>query len=230
MNVVVVDDDQGIVSTLTAIFQVTWPNAKVFTSNSGKPVRQLVEKCKPDVIILDVGLPDISGFELIKQIRTISEAPILVLSVHGSETDIVTGLENGANDYLTKPFKSLELMARVKALVRKPKNRDENLAAYGLVKFGSSIRDVVYKGRAVSVTVNEGRVLSNLIKAGGRVVSVQELADDLWHRTDRSSIEELKTYVYRLRLKLEDEPHHPKLILSKPGVGYYLSREEEPVQ
>jgi DNA-binding response OmpR family regulator len=227
MNIVVVDDDQGIVSTLTAIFQVTWPNAKVFTSNLGKPAIPLVGRCKPEVIILDVGLPDISGLDLIKQIRAISQAPILVLSVHGSETDIVTGLENGANDYLTKPFKSLELMARVKALVRNTKGSDENLASYGQLKFGSSIRDVIYKGRSISVTVNEGKVLSNLIKAGGRVVSIHELADDLWHRTDKSSIEELKTYVYRLRLKLEDEPHHFKLILSKPGVGYYLSTEGE---
>ena len=119
MKVLVIEDDQGIVEAISLAFQIRWPEAKLISTHLGEKGVAMVESEKPDVVILDLGLADISGFEVLKQIRLFSDVAVLILTVRAEEADIVKGLEWGADDYMTKPFRQLELLSRVKALTRR---------------------------------------------------------------------------------------------------------------
>jgi two-component system KDP operon response regulator KdpE len=228
MKVLLIDDDAGIIDFITTIFKIGWPEAEIISAQSGRHGIELTASEDPSVVILDLGLPDISGFQVLEEIRCFSAVPVLILSVRGEEADIVRGLSLGADEYVQKPFRQLELLARVKALCR----RDERVTevhdlSFGKLSFSKSIRDIIYKKKSVIVTVTEGRILSRLVAARGDVVSSTELARAAWGNTKGTTMaENLKSYIYRLRQKLEEDPTHPTLILSKPGVGYFLANSD----
>jgi DNA-binding response OmpR family regulator len=119
MKILVIEDDQQIVEAITLAFQIRWPEAKLVSTQQGEKGIELVESEKPDIVILDLGLPDINGYDVLKQIRMFSDIPILILTARTEESDIVKGLEWGADDYMIKPFHQLELLSRIKALTRR---------------------------------------------------------------------------------------------------------------
>lgn len=229
MKILVIEDDSGIVNFITTIFKIGWPEVEVISTPLGRQGVELAASEAPAVIILDLGLPDINGFQVLEEVRRFSTVPVLILSVRGEEEDVVRGLSLGADEYIQKPFRQLEFLARVRALLRRDKTAETGVTSFDELRFGKTARDVLYKGREVTVTLTEGHILSRLMSARGEVVSSAEIARAVWGDAKGAELSEnVKSYIYRLRQKLEEDPTHPRLILSKPGLGYYLAGQESP--
>ena len=228
MKVLVIEDDPEIVEAISLAFGIRWPEAELVSSRLGDRGIELVESEAPDIVILDLGLPDISGFEVLKRIRLFSIVPIIILTVSAEESHIVKGLEWGADDYIVKPFRQLELMARAKAVLRRQVPREEEaLVVYGLLRFDPSTYQVVYDEREISLTRTEGLIMHDLIRQAGHVVSHSSLAETVWGVEYPGAIDSLKVHIRRLREKLEVDPSHPQLVLTKAGIGYFLARPDE---
>jgi len=224
MKLLIIEDDQDIVDFITTIFHVGWPEACVLSTHLGKDGVAIVEEAKPDIVLLDLGLPDISGFEVLKHVRLFSAIPIIVVSVRGEEQDIVKGLDLGADEYITKPFRQMELLARVRSILRRHEPITEDLSvSYGPMHFGQTLLDLIYKDRQVSLTHTEARIMYTLIEGKGQVVTVSKLAKSVWGSDYGNPSESIKVYIHRLRQKLEDDIQNPRLILNKPNIGYFLS-------
>jgi two-component system, OmpR family, response regulator VicR len=225
LKVLIIEDDPQIVEAINLAFQIRWPEAKVITTSQGESGVDLVESKQPDVVILDLGLPDISGFDVLKRIRLFSSVPILILTVAAEETDKVKGLEWGADDYVTKPFKQLELLARIKALLRRQNNRiGEQPVVYGKLTFNPSTYQLTSEETDINITRTEGLIINHLMRNAGHVVTHASLAEAVWGTDYPDSAQSLKVYIRRLREKLEDDPGDPRLILTKPGIGYFLAK------
>ncbi len=227
MKVLIIENDRGIIEAVSLAFQIRWPEAKLISTNLGEEGISLVETEKPDVVILDLGLDDISGFDVLKQVRLFSSVPILILTVRADETDIVRGLEWGADDYVVKPFRQLELLSRIKALTRRqgPFNAEMPLVC-GNLRLDPATRQLFLNEKEVSLTPTEGAIISHLMKNAGRVVTHSSLAESVWGDDYPDAANSLKVYIRRLREKLETDPGHPKIILTKTGVGYQMARPD----
>lgn len=178
---------------------------------------------KPDLLILDLGLPDGNGIDLIKDLRGWSDVPVLILSARTQENDKIDALDAGADDYLTKPFSVGELRARVRALLRRRSRSGE--AASPIIEFGDvsvdlSRRVVTRHGEAVHLTPIEYRLLSTLLGHPGKVLTQRNLLREIWGPSYIESSHYLRVYVGHLRSKLEDDPTQPKHLLTETGVGY----------
>ncbi len=226
MKVLVVEDDREIVEVLTMVFGMRWPDAKLVSTNMGANGVELVESENPDVVILDLGLPDISGFDVLKQIRAFSSVPIMILTVRGEESDIVKGLEWGADDYMVKPFRQLELMSRVQALTRRtvPAVEDHPLRC-GQLRFIPRTKQLYNGETEIKITPTEGSILECLMKNKGQVVTYSDLAEGVWGENFPDPVESLRVYVRRLRQKIEADPEQPRYILNHSGVGYSLATD-----
>jgi two-component system, OmpR family, response regulator VicR len=223
MKILVIEDDQQIVEAISLAFQIRWPEAKLISTNQGEQGIDLVEKEKPDIVILDLGLPDINGYDVLKQVRLFSDIPILILTARAEESDIVKGLEWGADDYMVKPFRQLELLSRIKALTRRRSSIDtETPIAVGPLVFNPSTGQLTFHQKDISLTPTEGRILNHLMRNAGQVVTHSSLADAVWGEDYPGAVDSLKVYIRRLREKLESEPQQPQLIITKAGVGYLL--------
>lgn len=188
--------------------------------------RSLIEagNCKPDLLVLDLGLPDGDGVDLIRDLRTWSNLPILVVSARGSETDKIRALDLGADDYLTKPFGVGELLARVRALVRR-RSRAEEVApkvAFDQVEVDLTRRVVSREGQPVHLTNTEYRLLAVLVGNAGKVLTHRHLMHEVWGPDYAESGHYLRIYMSRLRQKLERDPTQPEHFLTETGVGYRL--------
>jgi two-component system response regulator VicR len=225
MKVLIIENDRGIVEAISLAFQIRWPEARLISTNLGEEGIELVETEKPDVVILDLGLDDISGFDVLKQVRLFSSVPILILTVRADETDIVRGLEWGADDYVVKPFRQLELLSRIKALTRRqgPITAETPLVC-GNLRLEPATRQLFLNEKEVNLTPTEGAIISHLMKNAGRVVTHSSLAESVWEDDYPDAANSLKVYIRRLREKLETDPSHPKIILTKTGVGYQMTR------
>jgi len=227
MKVLIIEDDQGIVDVVSMAFQIRWPEAKLVSTHLGERGIELVESENPDVVILDLGLPDMSGYEVLKQIRLFSAVPLLILTVRADEADIVKGLEWGADDYVVKPFKQLELLSRVKALTRRPASRSaESPLVCGQLQLNPTTGQLRYGEREISITPTESHILHSLMRNAGQVVTHIDLAEAVWGGDYPDAADSLKVYIHRLREKLEADPSQPQLILSKAGVGYLLVKPD----
>ena len=225
MKVLIIEDDQEIVESISLAFQIRWPEAKVISTHLGEEGIVLVESENPDVVILDLGLTDISGFEVLKQVRLFSSVPILILTVRLDEADVVKGLEWGADDYVFKPFRQLELLSRIKALTRRAGSlAEETPLVCGQLRFRPSTRQLLYNEKEITLTPTEGCVLHQLMKNAGQVVTHSRLAESLWSRDYPDARRSLKVYIRRLREKLEVDPSNPEIILTKTGIGYLLAK------
>jgi two-component system response regulator VicR len=227
MKVLIIENDRGIVEAISLAFQIRWPEARLISTNLGEEGIELVETEKPDVVILDLGLDDISGFDVLKQVRLFSSVPILILTVRADETDIVKGLEWGADDYVVKPFRQLELLSRIKALTRRqgPITAETPLVC-GNIRLDPATRQLFLNEKEVNLTPTEGAIISHLMKNAGRVVTHSSLAESVWEDDYPDAANSLKVYIRRLREKLETDPGHPKIILTKTGVGYQMTRPD----
>ncbi len=227
MKVLVIEDDQEIVEAISLAFQIRWPEAKLVSTQFGEKGVELIESENPDVVILDLGLADISGFEVLKQLRLFSAVPIIILTVRSDEADIVKGLEWGADDYMVKPFRQMELLARIKALTRRPSRFvEETPLVCGQLHFDPATRQLFYGEKEISLTANEGHILRALIENAGRPVTHSELAEAVWDADYPDAAANLKVHIRRLREKLEADPSHPQLILTKAGIGYILAKPD----
>ncbi|MBN1189552.1 MAG: response regulator transcription factor [Dehalococcoidales bacterium] len=223
MKILIIEDDQQIVEAISLAFQIRWPEAKLISTQQGEKGIELVETEMPDIVILDLGLPDINGYDVLKQIRMFSDIPILILTARTEESDIVKGLEWGADDYMVKPFRQLELLSRIKALTRRRSSSDiETPISVGALNFNPSTGQLSYKDKEISLTPTESRILHHLMRNAGQVVTHSSLADAVWGEDYPGAVDSLKVYIRRLREKLEVEPQQPQLILTKAGIGYLM--------
>ena len=223
MKILIVDDDPDVVEVVTLCFNLRWPDAQVISTSSGEEALNHVEKDKPDLVLLDIVLPDMDGFTVCKEIREFSEVPVVMLSARDSEVDKVRGLEMGADDYITKPFSHLELLARVRAVVRRYQSQlpavGETFESGGLTIDYAS-RTVTVEGKVVRLTPTEYSLLYHLSRNAGRVLPHQTLLAKVWGREYTDEVDYLKVYVRRLRQKLEGDPEAIGEIVSERGVGY----------
>jgi two-component system KDP operon response regulator KdpE len=196
----------------------------VLLAATGQEGLGLAATQSPDVIVLDIGLPDMEGHDVLHEIRTWSEVPVLMLSVRDSESEKVRALDHGANDYVTKPFGIQELMARLRVLLRQgakggqaeaPVRYDDGSLVIDLAR-----REVLLDGAPVALTRKEFAVLSLLVRHPGRVVSQQQILREVWGATHTQDTHYLRIVMGKLRLKLGDDPSTPRWLKTEPGVGY----------
>lgn len=183
---------------------------------------------KADLLIVDLGLPDGDGVDLITQVRKWSSVPIIILSARANESDKIRGLDAGADDYLTKPFGIGELLARVRAALRRqyrPRTGTGEAIAFGNVRIDSAARSVTKDGQAVHLTPTEYRLLMTLVKHAGRVVTGAQLLREVWGPAQAHNAHYVRIYTGHLRQKLEEDPAQPQYILTEPGVGYRFLTE-----
>ena len=225
MKVLIIENDRDTVEAISLAFQIRWPEAQVVSTNRGEKGIEMVESEAPDIAILELGLPDISGFEVLKGVRLFSNVPLIILTVRAEEVDIIKGLEWGADDYVVKPFRQLELLARVNALIRRhsPPGEEPPLRC-GPLHFDPSTRQLTNGEREVALTRTEGEILHHLMKNVGHVATHSRLAEAVWGTDYPGIADSLKVHIRRLREKIEADPSHPQLILTKSGVGYSLAK------
>ena len=226
MKVLVIEDDKEIVDAISLAFQIRWPEAKVISTRLGQKGVELVESEAPDIVILDLGLPDISGFEVLRQIRHFSAVPTIILTVRAEEADVVKGLEWGADDYITKPFRQLELLARVKSMIRRHTTAEESTLTYGPLRLESETAQLHMGDKEIALTVTENHILAHLMKNAGHVVTHSNLAEAVWGDDYPGATDSLKVHIRRLREKIEEDPGKPRIILTKTGIGYFLAKPE----
>ena len=219
-HILVIDDEQQMLRALRTIIGQQY---QVTTAASGEEGLALAAAAQPDVIILDLGLPDMDGVAVCRQLRTWSSTPIIILSAHDRETEKVAALDAGADDYLTKPFGVDELLARIRVSLRhrsrEQGSRTSQVTA-GAVVIDLANQWVTREGTAVKLTATEFKLLAYLAANAGRVLTHQSILQHVWGYADGSPMEYLRVYIRQLRQKLEQDPHNPQLILTESGVGY----------
>ncbi len=228
MKFLIIDDDKSIVEAVTIGLQFQWRDAAVHSAKDGEEGLRFFLDLTPDVTLLDINMPFMSGFEVLQKIREVSDAPVLMLTARGDEMSKVKGLEMGADDYLVKPFSHLELFARIKAILRRsempvPMNAAPSFVSGDLtVSFDS--RELTLKGEPVKLTPTEYKLIYQLVRNAGRVMTFDMLLSKVWGDEYRGDMDYLKTYVSRLRKKLGDDSEHPRYILTERSVGYRFAR------
>ena len=198
-------------------------NLKPVESENGKDGLKLLTITHPEVVILDLGLPDISGLEIIKQIREWSQIPIIVLSARGLESDKITALELGADDYLTKPFSVGELIARIKVAIRhsnRLQDSNSSIYEYNGLKADLAARIVTLDDNEIKLTPIEYKLLSCLIKNAGKVLTYKQLLKEIWGKYSNENNNYLRIHTQHLREKLGDDALNPRFIITESGVGY----------
>ena len=182
---------------------------------------------RPDLILLDLGLPDSDGLDVIRQVRSSSQMPIVVLSARGQEKDKIAALDLGADDYVAKPFGVGELLARIRAALRRSARAvpEGPLLCFGEVEVDLDKRLVSVGGREAHLTPNEYRLLEVLLKSPGKVLTHRQLLNEVWGPNHVEQAQYLRVYVAQLRRKLESDPARPKHLQTEPGIGYRLVTE-----
>lgn len=225
MKLLVIEDDEEIVEAISLAFQIRWPEAQIVSTHSGKNGVELVESEQPDIVILDLGLPDINGFDVLRRIRLFSKVPLIILTVRDEEADIIKGLEWGADDYIIKPFRQLELLARIKAQIRRQGPEEERLIS-GSLQLDTVTGQLYHHNQEINLTVTETRILGHLMRNAGHIVPHSSIAEAVWGDDYPGAADSLKVHIRRLREKIEDNPSSPTLIITKPGIGYLFSRQK----
>lgn len=182
-----------------------------------------------DAVIVDLGLPDRDGLELVSALRAAGPLPILVVSARSSAGDKVAALDLGADDYVTKPFDGDELLARLRSLLRRSGRNADGLLSFGALSIDRPHRRVTLAGRETVLTPKEFALLELLTEAAGKVLTHAQLLERVWGPAHRGDVAYLRVTVRALRLKLEADPAHPRLLLNEPGIGYRLAELDAPV-
>jgi two-component system KDP operon response regulator KdpE len=223
-HILVIDDEPQILRAMRTI--LTEKQFRVTTANRGEEGLALAATGEPDLVILDLGLPDMDGVEVCRRLREWTQTPIIILSVRDSERDKVAALDMGADDYLTKPFGTEELLARVRVALRHSVGSKEGRGAQSkVVKAGQLSIDlawhIVKRGdEEVKLTGTEYKLLAYLAANQGRVLTHQSILAQVWGEADADHTEYLRVYMRQLRKKLEADPENPQHILTEPGIGY----------
>jgi two-component system, OmpR family, KDP operon response regulator KdpE len=223
-RVLVVDDETSIRRYLRAA--LTAQGLTVYEAANGQEALIAVIANRPDIIILDLGLPDIGGIEVTRQLREWSQTPIIILSVRESEQDKIAALDAGADDYLTKPFGTGELMARIRVVMRRQASKvDEPILCVDELQMDLSRRVVNIRGNEISLTPTEYDILRLLMQNAGKVITHHHLLRQVWGTAYESEMHLLRVNISNLRRKIELDPSRPMYIHTEPGVGYRMRAE-----
>jgi two-component system KDP operon response regulator KdpE len=221
-EILIIDDEAAIRKLLEIALESN--DYKVRLAQTGKEGILMAVNHPPELILLDIGLPDKSGHEILKELRTWYSKAIIMLSVQNSEDDIVSALDNGATDYLTKPFRTAELLARIRAVIRRNQNQeDSSTAICGDLEIDFASRTIKKNGESVKLTSTEFNLLALFMKNEGRVLTHQYILKEIWGVAYQTETQYLRVFVAALRKKIEEDPHQPKHILNESGVGYRFS-------
>ncbi len=224
-RILIVDDEPDVRRAVRLTIQLQEPEWEVLEAENGEAGLLKVEQEHPDLVLLDLIMPGMNGFETLEQIRLFSDVPVIILTVRDDELDKVRGLELGADDYIVKPFGHLELMARMRSVLRRVEGsvaRHEPPVEIDGLRIDFDRRQVTLHGQVVPMTATEYHLLEILARNAGRVVPYQTLLNRVWGRYAVDSNNYLKVYIHRLRQKLEKDPTHPRYIRTVRGQGYML--------
>ncbi|MGE5619938.1 MAG: response regulator transcription factor [Sphingomonadaceae bacterium] len=221
-RILVVDDEPDLVHAIRLYLEME--GYLVFAAYNGNEALEKVREKLPDLVVLDVMMPDMDGFETLKRLREAHHVPVIMLTVRGEESDKVRGLQMGADDYVTKPFSQRELLSRIQAVLRRaempplvPKTQvkiDDDLT----IDFARN--EVIVRGELLSLTPTEHRLLYHLVSNPGRVLTYETLLAKVWGYEYREEQHYVRLYVNYLRQKIEPDPSHPKYVLTERGLGY----------
>ncbi|HZS45399.1 MAG TPA: response regulator transcription factor [Blastocatellia bacterium] len=217
--ILVVDDEPQILRVMRS----TLPGRgfDVITASGGSQALEEIRKGPPDLIILDLAMPEMTGLEVCRKVREFSSIPIIVLSAKETEGDKVIALESGADDYVTKPFGLDELVARMRAVLRRTSTDDDNpILSAGDVTMDTESRVVMVAGKEIKLTPKEFEVLKYLISSAGKVVTHRALLQAVWGWESIDQTDYLRVFINQLRNKIEKDPQNPQHILTEPWVGY----------
>jgi len=220
VRVLVVDDERSIRRFLKVSLESQFV---IFEATSGEEALKAVAANRPDVIILDLGLPDIDGVEVTRRLREWTQIPIIVVSVREQENDKIAALDAGADDYLTKPFSVGELMARLRSALRRSAQAETDpVFKTGNLVVDLNLREVLVNGQPVSLTPTEYDILRTFVKHAGKVLTHDQLLRAVWGTAYESETHMLQVNISNLRRKIEPDPVRPSYLITEPGVGYRL--------
>ncbi|HTB81021.1 MAG TPA: response regulator [Opitutaceae bacterium] len=221
LRLLVVDDEVQIRRLLRLALEAA--DYDVYEADTGQLGLSEAAGMRPDGVVLDLGLPDLHGREVLRRLREWSQVPVLVLTVQDGEDDKIAALDAGADDYLTKPFSGRELLARLRAVLRRTQPADEeSIVRFGDVEINFTTRIVLRAGAEVKLTAKEYDLLRYLAQHCGRVVTHQQILRELWGAHAEDSTHYLRVYMTHLRQKLEEDPRAPKFLKTDAGIGYRL--------
>jgi DNA-binding response OmpR family regulator len=230
MKILVVDDDPQILDALTVGIQLQWQDSQVIPASDGEQGLAAFYEHDPEFVVLDVSMPRQNGFEVLREIRRVSDVPVIMLTARGEEMDQVRGLELGADDYVVKPFGHLALLARMKAVLRRAELPQPAQALPDFVAGDLAVNfqnhDVTVGGQSVKLTPVEYKLLYHLVRNAGRLMPHAALLDRVWGADYGATTDHLKVYVSRLRTKLEPDPNGPHYISTERGLGYRFVRPQ----
>ncbi len=218
-TILIVDDEVQIRRLLEITLSAN--GYKVAEASTGKEGVSLAASLQPFLMILDLGLPDIDGLDMIKKLREWYQNPVIILSVRNSESDIIKALDNGANDYLTKPFRTGELLARIRAAIRQNQtSTDDPCLVFGSLNIDLANHTVRKNNEMIKLTSTEFSLLALLAKNEGRVLTHQFILKEIWGMGYVEQTQYLRVFIAQLRKKIEDDPARPKLFNTESGIGY----------
>jgi len=223
-RILIVDDEEQIRRFLTISLRAA--GYEPLQAANGHLAVDTYKQQQPDLILLDLGMPDISGHEVIRAIRAYSQVPIIVLSVRGEDEDKVKALDNGANDYVQKPFSTVELLARIRACLRvNALNNSAPIIEIGPLRIDIKAHTVSLAAQPLHLSKKEFELLLVLARAVGRVCTHRQLLEAVWGPSHREDVQYLRVYIAQLRAKLGDDPAQPRFISSEQGIGYRLQAQ-----
>ncbi|MBA7581409.1 MAG: response regulator [Dehalococcoidia bacterium] len=228
-RILVVDDEERIVNFLTSKLKAS--GYEVLTASDGVKGLEQAQAQEPDLIVLDLLMPKMDGLEMLKELRSFSAVPVIILTAKGEDADRIKGLQLGADDYLPKPFNPDELVARIEAIRRRmqPAQKDKapEVLRIGDVTIDFSKRQVLVGGESKYLTRTEWLLLSQLANNAGRLMLYEELLTRVWGPEYRDDIQILRTWLSRLRRKLQSDPRSPQLIRTMPKAGYIIDLPQD---
>lgn len=226
MKFLIVDDAPEVVEAVSICLEVTYPGATIISAAEGSAGLELASQEDPDLVILDIGLPNLDGFEVCRQLKANSQVPVIILTGRDRDTDVARGLVIGADDYITKPFSHIDFLARVKAVLRRTEvanSTSEDNFREGVLYIDFDTREMCLNNRIIKLAHKENSLLYELVRNSGETVNQCELLDKVWGLNDTRKIRCLRTCMNRLRQKLVDLTKNPRIILTEPGEGYLFS-------
>jgi two-component system KDP operon response regulator KdpE len=224
MKVLIIEDSAEIVQSVRLCFERKWPGAEVISATTGGSGVQVAKIEFPDFIILDLGLPDRDGLDVLPEIRSFSNAPVIILTVRDQESDKIRALELGADDYIVKPFSAGEFLSRVRAVLRRshvPVPASDTITSpWRRLTIDYRTQQVFIEGKPVPLAPSAYRLLCHLASNEGKLLSEQTLLENLLGKDNVAEADYIKVYISHLRDKLEVDPKKPKMIVGEPGSGY----------
>ncbi|MGI8424464.1 MAG: response regulator transcription factor [Chloroflexota bacterium] len=232
--ILAVDDDERIRALCSAALS---PEFEVISAENGKQALNMFYQRRPDVVLMDVTMPVMDGWEACRRIRDLADTPVIMLTAHGEDHNVVRGLDAGADDYVTKPFRPLQLAARIRAVLRRTRRgggagsesggvEEAELLSFddGNLVVDTARRVAVVRGEDVTLSATEYRLLETLARHAGRVLSRDQILEHVWGHAYTGESGYVKTYIGLLRNKIEVDPHKPRYVMARRGLGYYLER------